>query len=199
MSGLLDGKIRLVMMRFCFSNMDIVPTCLKQRPLSIKTGDEKGRLYLPPVQWASGLSFLPDLDQLDYTLADAFFQVTYTPHQAAIVRYDFPLKEECEISPKTQAELPECHKSLRRLLGLSLWRIRVFVNPFFYDDVLVENQFTLSVNLEGRVPMFGKHMVRRVDWEKDVTGKKIGVEPVEVRPRWFLRIEDGEACFKQAS
>lgn len=206
MTGLMNGAVRIVMLRFSFSDLSLIPACIKEKPAKQKSVGEtpgqfvartsaaKGAECFVPVEKVGCLPFFTGLAFAGYVLVDAFLQVLQKRGaDFAVLRFDFAILEQDVSSDEFRQNIrPDAEKALQQMLELSMWRVRAFLNPYFFKEQEVEGQYALSVNLEARTPIFDRQGRPILQWEKDKNGERIGDAPVPVRPKLFLRIEKGD-------
>ena len=202
MSGLMGGAVRLISLRFAFSNSKIIPECVREKistrlPSSFlqEQPNVQGVMFLDPVEKVGCLPFLRDLKGRDYILVDSFYEAKKRTHgkEYFLVRFDFASLDYAYTDDRFDREQrPKLEKALYNLFRESMWRVRAFLNPFYEEGQILENQCAISINLEARYPLFDKFGQRCREWEKDEFGQPTGDAPVKVHPKLFLRIKKGD-------
>lgn len=207
MKGLMNGAVRLVMLQFSFSNLKLVPACLKQKgeespsEFVVRKSEIRGEQFLEPVESVGCLSFLSDLALADYVLVDAFAKIRKRggrPYAMSLAQFIFSDTEHANSSEEFLRVRPSAELALRQLLEQGMWRVLAFLNHFFKDGEMVEDQYAISVNLVARVPLVDGNGKPLVQWQKDESGDRIGDTPIPVEPKLFLRIENGNICVTNA-
>ena len=135
-----------------------------------------------------------DLENLGMDLVDAALQIRINPKNTrvnyAMVRFTFREKGS-EISPEFLPVKRMMETNLRTFLSQALWQVRLFANPFFEEGKEIEGKQAISVNFEGRDPLFenGQQIML---WRTDASGTKLKDQPKTTkRGDCFLRAEDG--------
>jgi hypothetical protein len=193
----LGSHIRLVFMQFSFSNPSNVPTSVSQ--LDEEPEDERaakksldvGSIQLIEVtEDVFILPFLNSLEQAGYEMINAFYknrQDTRSHRFYQMVRFAFARKEFVTISEefryKRQIILPD----LQKMCLLAMWRVRSYQTPFFRDHNPVPGQYTMSINLEVRNPLYKKDGTPIMIQPKDANGLPVGIARPLV-PKKELRI-----------
>jgi len=195
----IDASVRLILLQFSFSRETAVPALLWQRnperPNERKRR-ETGRMVVEPTPNCSLAKFVSDILGCGYELVEAFHQQRIDPKDPAgkrkyhIVRYVFVRQEYLEeIQEGFKRLRPKILEELQETLEETMWRVRVFANPFFSDGEEIPGQSALSVNLEVRTPLIqnGKPVTM---WQKDADGNRVGSSPVPIKPEHCLRLEE---------
>lgn len=194
MSSINLNNVRLVVIRFAFSNSDLVPFCLKTTTSFSKkssSAEATGELKIEPVKDVGCLSLVDDLVANNYILVDAEAElhVGKNHNQYSVVKFVFAKAAGARRSRSFERICEVAQLELETLLSQAMWRVRVFLNSLFVDDVIILDEQAISINLEGRTPLFrpdGSPEIRR---HKDEYGNKIG-EPYRLEPKKFLMIRD---------
>ncbi len=200
MTGLLEGEVRLIMLQFTFSNIELIPSCLTNKSAEIpeqpsKKSPATGEQFIEEVENVGIADFLNDLKNHDYGLADAYYQIRIKGgQQYAMARFMFSAKDYLAISDEFKIIRGSAELALFQISAQSIWRIKAFLNPFYKEGEAIENAYVISVNLNLRQPLFNNDGQPIFRWEKDEEGKKIGDGPVPLKPKKFLRIRNGDVC-----
>jgi len=206
MNSLLNGAVRLVMLQFSFSNINLVPKCLRVERKTLESPEEfiarksrvPGEQCLDSVENVGGLDFLNDLSDAGYVLVDALAKLQAKDgREYAVVRFIFAEENYVNSSDGFQKTKPLFEKSLRQMFCESMWRVRGFLNPFFSDGKIVNGQYVVSVNFEARKPLIDKNGNNLIQWQKNECGDRIGDAPITIEPKLFLRLENGDICVKK--
>lgn len=196
--------VQTVMVQFSFSNRDLVPPLLcEERPGGVlenvrrKTMSAMGRggeQFIYGVHNVNAVPLVHDLEAMGYELvysASVRRLRQGNPKPYWTVRFVFAEAESAEPTIEYLRSRESDRSALLDLLGQALWRVRAFRNPYFgRDGKLYDDRFSLSVNLEARVPLYDNGERRRV-WRKNELGQRIGESPVELGPDHDLRIVKG--------
>jgi hypothetical protein len=198
MAGLMNGAVRLVTVHFSFSNLDLVPTCLKQKKTSpsefvTRKEEVRGEQFLEPIEKVDCSSLPPDLASIGFVLADAFTEIREKKgRQYAVVQFIFSDIKYANCSEEFLANRPLIEEALRLLLEQGMWRVRAFLNHLFKDREIIEEKYAISINLDARMPLVDKNGDPLIRWQKDESGNRIGDAPVPVKPKLFLEIGNEE-------
>lgn len=201
MTTLMNGAVRLVTIQFSFSNLKLIPTCLRQvgeKPPSKFVAQKSkipGEQILEPVEKVGCLSFLLDLALVGYVLVDALVEIRQKGRQQyATVKFIFSNAEHAVCSEEFLALRASAEQELRQLLKQAMWRVRAFLNHLFKDGEIVDEQYAISINLEARTPLIGGDGSPLFQWQRDENGERIGDGPIEIKPKKFLRIKNNDIC-----
>ena len=197
----IDGSVRLVALQFSFSNINIVPEILQERELDTtadrnerKAREGSGEMVIMSTENSSLVKFLNDLEASGYELVDAFYQPRVHPKNPRIlysmVRFLFARREYVDLSDEFRKTRDVTYAELRKICEQAMWRVRAYLNPCFKDNEEVPGQHALSVNLEGRKPLFLPDGQPVVVWQKDEEGNRVGDAPLPLKPDHSLRIVD---------
>lgn len=205
MKGLLEGTVRLVTLQFSATNPSFVPERLPRKgketveQFVVRKSAIKGHQILEPVERVSGLYFSQDLEGEGYQPVDAFARTMEKDGRPfTVARFVSVAEQYVDSSEEFLKIKPICKDAQVQIVTQALWRIRAFLNPFFENGEVVDGQYAISVNFEARVPLVDKDGKPLLQWRKDERGERIGDAPVPIEPRLFLRIENGDLCFKSA-
>ena len=161
---------RLISFQFSFSNLDAVPPFLRGLPL--ETPEEAGarrqlrtgqRVYQGKDEEKVSLQNLPlAIVNSNLVLVNAQRQERYQPNRDtfAMIRFIFVQKDFLD-DKSGDDEFQRLQKWRGIIMGemqvvcsLALWRVRSFRNPLYRDGVEVEGASALSINFEGRTPLY---------------------------------------------
>jgi len=195
-----DATVQLIMLQFSFSNINVVPECVRDLPReSINESLSRkrianGELVINPIENVDVVTFLTDLTSSGYELVDASYQhrvdrrdLRRTYH---MVRFVFARSEHATLSNEFLAIRKNIVASLREMCEQAIWRVRLFLNPLFSNDEEVMGEHAVSINLERRTP-FCDNVGKPVKvWQKDDNGERIGDAPVQIRPDYYLNFLD---------
>ena len=195
----LDRTIRLVGLQFSFSNINVVPELLKELELeSLEERNERkgrkssGEMVITPTENSSLMEFLSDLEVAGYELVDAFYQPRVHPKNPRIIyhmaRFLFARREHADPSEEFKGVRNAISAELLKICEQAMWRVRAYLNPFFTADEEVPGYHALSINLEGRKPVFLHDGQPVVVWQKDEEGNRVGDTPLPLRPDYHLRL-----------
>lgn len=194
-----EVSVRSIMLQFSFSNAKVVPKSIEPRnPESLDDAFKRekhanGRRVIDPVKNVDVLTFVEGLTNGGYKLAKAFSQKrpkTDDPSQSYyIARFDFePWEEDFEHG---DASARHNVNALKKMCYEAMWQVKVFVNPFFSDGKEVAGEYTVSINMSFRQPLYnnvGKPIKR---WRKDEDGERVGEAAVPLRPDYCLSFSEG--------
>lgn len=194
MAGLLDGEVRLVLMRFAFSNLKHVPSCLKQKPTKIQEEPAvKGEQFIESTEDIGAANFVADLKKAGYQLIDAYYQIrSKGGQQYAIVLFLFAQEEQATTSEEFKNMRPVAEQALFKMCEDAMWHVKTFLNPFFREGRMIDDAYVISVNLDARKPLVNGAGQPILQWQRDENEEKIGDSPIPLRPEIFLRIINGE-------
>lgn len=194
------------MLRFSFSNLDLIPDCLEQ-----ESGIEKpekflarqfeipGEQFIEPVEAVGCLLFIRDMEEAGYIIVDAFFKVGKKyGRDFGIMLFTFAIKENAHCSERFLRAKLAIEQKLHNLFEQNMWRVRAFLNPFFKNGKMIDDLYAVSVNFEVRTPLVDGNGKPLVQWQKNDKGERIGDAPIKICPKLFLRIENGDICAASA-
>ena len=196
MSSINLGDVRLVVIRFAFSNLDLIPFCLKTSTIGRKSqlsSEIAGELAIEPIEKVGCLPIVNDLSANGYVLVDAEAELwdnSKSRKEYGVVKFIFAKAEDARMSRSFGRICETAALELETLLSQAMWRVRAFLNPHCYDDVVIPNAHAISINLEGRAQLFDANGNPEMRRHKDEYGRKIG-EPYQLKPEKFLVIRDG--------
>lgn len=192
----MEKLAKLVTLQFSFSNRDVVPCGLKQKPRETiedsvrRHGDGNGEVLIPPTEKCSLSPILGGLEREGYGLVDAHYQQRvdgkdpYGRRTFHMVRFTFILGA----SPSFAAR-----NALEEMVSTAFWRVRAYSNPFFQNGKEIQGESALSINLEARVPLFhanGEPVLARPSGKM---GKLLDEKPEPLRAAYTLRFQEGTA------
>lgn len=188
----------MVIVQFSFSNARVVPVGIRYRqqegPVQsfVRHQHNNGQQVIAPTEKCSVIN-LSHLEKIGFLLSDAWAQERWNQNNPgarfSAVRFEYRNPH----SDFEQKMLKEESATSARIGFLNLamsaaWRVRVFNNPFFVSGQEVPGKRVLSINLEGRFPLFnsdGKPVCQRL---RDEQGKPYG-DPIPVQPDYELKLE----------
>lgn len=200
----LDNSVRMVMLQFSFSNSKIVPRWVWEKSFEKwgewkerKNNEGTGETAIPPTKNCSLIKFLDELEIAGYKMVDALYQPRTDPKDNSrkrkyhMVRFIFVRREYLEELPEGFKNAQKnIHDELRKMCKEAMWRIRVFLNPFFQDNEEVPGHHALSINLELRTPLVQSDGQPVVVWQKDNQDNRIGDAPLPLKPDHYLHITE---------
>jgi len=197
MRGVVGKDVRLFIIQFSYSNFEITPEGLFEKP--DETAEEvnkrrsaiKGRMCLQPTSEVDGLPVLYDLRHKEYVMVDGFKKTREKdgrPYQ--LVRFVFARPDGATPSPEFVAHREVCYAGLCQLLEQALWRARAFVNPLFAGGDVVDGESTISLNFEARKPIVNRNGQMVLERREDDNGQR-GGELGPVSSELQLRILNG--------
>lgn len=194
------GQVRMIQLQFSFSNGKHVPTSVSERKQETQeeSAERKARgngvVFLEPTQMCALDKVLDDLVEQHYILVDAFTQTRFNPKAPKVpyymVRFVFIHRDFYVADGKNGdfiMKRDEIIRDFALLCKSALWRVRGFNNPFFQNDTEVPGNRFISVNLEGRTPLFQPDGKPILVWDKDGQGNRLGNEPKPLKPLSNLR------------
>lgn len=199
----LDKSVRTVILQFSFSNPNVVPAsvrCRRKRETPKEQSKRKshpsGTLIIEPTMNCKMSSFFGELLEEGYELVDASFQErVHLKNKKQVyyaVRFVFCRKEFAKPTEEFKQKRDDiCFNGLGRICNEALWRIRVYLNPFYENGEEIIGQKSVSINLEARSPLINKNGQPILRWTKDENGKRIGDQPM-----CSQRIDCSLHCFR---
>jgi len=162
----LDASVRMISLQFSFSNPKRVPASVKV--LAHETPKERdkrksevpGEILLEPKPYTSLGHLLDEIAAAGYELADAFYKPRIVQGRQSrrktyhMVRFIFVRKEYAEISEQFSGQRDVIMADLRELCEKYYWRARAYLNYFFMDGAMLEDQYFMSINLEVCISRF---------------------------------------------
>ena len=206
MAPVLSQVIRLVLIQFSFSNRDEVPGSIRRREPETPDGSRErkthtsGTLVVEPTENCSTAWMLEDLEDAGYRMVDAFSEERIheqgSPGKRAYwtVRFTFARREYAVTMEEFRRTRDAAREDFSRMCRRALWRVRVFENPFYQNDEEVRGERTLSVNLEGRRPLFQGNGEPVVAWQEGGRGDGIGDAPRPLAASRRVRLVRGTFC-----
>jgi len=162
-----NGPVRLVVVQVSGHDLGQVRDILRQQPNEAPPPSEEriarvtGQLAIEPTQNCETKGIVTDLGAAGYELVDALYQERLNRENSRsyeIARFIFCQREFVKpFAAEFTATRPAIFEQLTLLICGSLWRVRVFDNPFFQNNEAVEGYRALSVNLEARQPLCHKN------------------------------------------
>lgn len=203
MLNVLGPEVKIIILQFCFSNHSIVPNVLKnlgydQVQNRAVRGPKTGVQIVRPTEKTSLKYILKNLTKNGYDLVEAFYQPSVDQRHKKtyhLVRFIFKRNEdvvEKELYKEFVNQKKEIFRELGTMCTRALWRIRVYINPFYKNNAEVEGQFCVSMNADARMPLFDNKGERLVRWERDPFGERIGNAPKPLMAENYLNIIDEE-------
>jgi hypothetical protein len=202
MAGLMNGALRIISLRFVVQEK-LVPSCLREKPAvatsraAAKTPGEfmakrklKGARVIDPVCEVGCVPFRTGLAVAGYVMVDAFSQ----PREDGryVLRFDFADLDHAVSSDEFQKNVkPVAEKALGQLFEEAMWQVEVYLNHYFEEGRPAEDEYAVSVNFGHRFAILDQNGHHILQWAKDEHGERIGDAPVKVKPKIFLKIEDG--------
>jgi len=190
-------SVRLVMLQFSFSNPKVVPLFIKRQKREnekeiIRKNEVLGTQIIEPTAKVSLRFFLSYLEKTGYEMVDGFYQARLDKNNRPyhMVRFIFVRRQYVVISEEFRQVRDVLRAELQEISQIALWRIRVFLNPFFKNGEEIPGQYALSINLEMRQPLFHPDGQAMMVWPKDEEGKRTGKEPLPLNPDHYLCIKD---------
>lgn len=197
--GLVNGAAQLVILQFSFSKLSLIPNCIPMRAPESKekTTERKnavrGEQIIPETAGVKVLGFLQSLIPYGYQLSDAFALTREKNGQEyGVVRFVFAGPGHHMASAEFAKNRPAYLEELRKLLDEACWRVRAFINPFFRDQLPVDDKYVISINLEARDPLVNPDGSLILRWKRDENNNKIGDQKFPIEPKNFLKIRNGE-------
>jgi len=198
----IDGVVQLVVLQFSFANIKAIPATISNIGWGWETPEESeerrkrnitgsGVLVIEPTLDCSLLEFLTDLEA-EWQMVEAFGQERINLNHDRretfyMIRFIFAPRSSATPTENFLKILEDCQSGLEEMCRRAIWRVRMFSNPLYRDGVEVVGQRHLSINMEGRKPLFqpdGKPVVARL---KDENRQPIG-DPLPIQPEFQLRI-----------
>lgn len=198
------NSVRLIIMKFSFSNPGIVPPSVKRlEKETLKERDERkrrsdGMLAISPIQNVGLAEFLNDLERAGYEIIDASYQPRLDNNKRTfhVVRFVFCQKEHVKISDEFRTRRDTISADLFKICLQAAWRVRAFINPFYGSDgEKVPGQTTISINLEARKPLLNSAGQPMMVWQKDRKGRRMGDCPIPLKPAYYLRLQENTIKF----
>lgn len=188
-------------LQFSFASKQAVPQGLRWLcPITDAENEARkerssGIQYIEPTHDVSGKEIVDQLRSAGYYLYDGTVQQRPDKHNLAYytVRYLFgSQKANNPVASHEGGFDPElAQQGLKELLEKNLWRVRVFLNPYFRDNKPTREK-AVSVNFEVRKPLFEGTTGRRVAvWARNDQGQKLGDAPIPLAPKNTLTMEGG--------
>jgi|GEM_PF-1544366 len=166
---------RLLMVQFDLNNYQALPFCLPRIEKEDHAASTKrraaNRISAADTRLAEigrtkiSTSYLPiSLHAGGYVLVDAQHRERVDQHKKDVlyhaIRYTFIRRTFEELEDKTRLEAFRPfrgvhHAGFQELCELALWgKFRVYRNPFYENHVEIPGQYAISLNFDGRKPLF---------------------------------------------
>lgn len=202
----LDTSVRLVTLQFSFSNGGVVPVTIRRLPeetieerVARKSYPSNGVMAIFPTEKCSLAEFVEELKAMGYELGDASYKKRmdgkdYRGNKKYyMVRFVFARHEFAHLSDETKKLREIFYAELQRICEEAHWRVRAFLNPWYKNGEEVSGQHVISINMEGRRPLFEADDPTRpvTKWQRDEKGRKIGVAPLPLQPECELHVFQG--------
>jgi len=195
-------SVRLVALQFSFSNPKGIPASVRR--LDRETPEERnerknhssGTMVIEPTENCSLIDFLDELKGAGYEMVDALYKKRIDPKDSRgrrtyhMVRFLFARREFVDLSEEFKAVRDIISRELRSICEVVMWRVRVFLNPFYENGEEVIGHRAISVNLESRKPLFCPDGQPVTVWQKDEKGNRVGHAPLPIKPDCCLRVKD---------
>lgn len=195
-------SVRLVALQFSFSNPKAIPVSVKR--LGSETPEERnerknhssGTMVIEPTENCSLIDFLDELKGAGYEMVDALYKERIDPKDPRgrrmyhMVRFLFARHEFVDLSEEFKAMRDIISRELRGICEVVMWRVRVFLNPFYKGGEEIIGHHTISVNFESRRPLFRPDGQPVTVWQKDEKGNRVGNAPLPLKPDCCLRVKD---------
>lgn len=196
---LIGPKTPIVSMQFSVSNKDIVPKTLVDagaesfEEWSERKGMPNGKLVIKPTELTSIAEFPVDLEGNGYEMVIAFYKErihssSFASKTYHMVRFVFCRSEIAVVSDAFCNARDEIRRDLGVICTRSLWRTRVFENPYFRGGKIVPDLHAVSINLEARQPLYNPDGQPIKVWKKDESGQRVGDGPETLSPHHRLQI-----------
>lgn len=207
LSGI-GSTVRLIVLRFSFSNPEVVPLCVRKLPHEkenelLNKSVANGELVIDPSEKVGLVEFLGELEQSGYEMVDATYQPRIDPGNPKrtyhVVRFMFARREYAQPTDQFISVRPTTKQALRTMCEQAMWRVRAFLNPLFVRGETVDGEHAVSVNLEVRKPLFDNVGNPVRTWRKDENGNRLGDAPVPLQPDYVLRLTNSELRILSAS
>jgi hypothetical protein len=209
----IGSNVKTLLLQFSFSNIDNVPTSLwdvkseskeesvernkRNKSAGGRTGTRSIELIKEPYPTEVILAGLPeDLAEGGWVMVEALYQPRRNIHSPGqiyhAVRFLFVPKRFHEKDDQQQIEFkrfrPVAYAELVGMVNLALWRVRAFKNPSYANGAEIANLFSVSVNFEGRVPLFSSD-----------GSPALGEGSQPIKPHSVLRLIGDKLCLSNSS
>lgn len=194
----LEKDVRMIMLKFAFSNPNVIPRFVKgaKDELLFRKDRSSGVLAIESTERCSVAEFLGKIAVSGYEMVDAFYKRGIDTRDANIKRknnivyFFFARSEFVELSDEFKKERPLIYNELWKICKTAMWRVRLFLNPFYKDGQEINDQYALSVNLDARQPLFCSDGQPVKIWKKDDKGKRVGETAIPLKAKYHLRVEN---------
>lgn len=198
----ISSVVRLISLQFNFSNPNVVPSCVRSLPQ--ETTNESlqrrtianGDLVIDPVENVDLIPFLDELLDNEYELVDGIHQTRVNPKNPRqpyyMVRFVFSRREHVRSNERFIRLRAAVHQALRTMCAEAMWRVRVFLNPFFQKGAETGSDYAVSIVLEARKPLVDNLGQPLKQWRKDADGNRVGEASVLLTPDFELRFSNNE-------
>ena len=199
----LDGSVEGIRIQFSFNNRDATSpwiwsmaddTLAARRERKEKEVTQPGIQFVPHAPNVGLRAFLFELEDAGYIMTDAVAQSRPHPTQKGqmylMVRFIFhKLPLTAPIQADFAALIEQHYKpTLERLAREAMWRVRGYRNPLPREGG--QQMFGMSINCEVRTPYKDSMGRPVVQWQKDVSGNRVGDKALPIQPKQFLRLID---------
>ena len=188
----------MIVIQFSFSNARVVPAGIgfrqQEGPVQsfVRHQHNNGQQVITPTEKCSVIN-LSHLEKLGFLLSDFWAQERWNQKNPgarfSVVRFEYRnLHSDPEHPLLEEESATSARIGLLNLAMSAAWRVRAFDNPFFVSGQEVPGKRVLSINLEGRFPLFnsdGKPVCQRL---RDEQGEPYG-DPIPVQPDYELKLE----------
>lgn len=205
----LGRDVRMIMLKFNFSNPNVIPRFVKhlnqetdqgaKDELLFRKNRSGGVLAIESTERCSIAKFLGEVAVSGYEMVDAFYKKGIDTRDPSIKRknhtvcFFFARSEFVKLSDEFKKERPLIYNELWKICKTAMWRVRLFLNPFYKDGEEINGQYALSVNLDVRQPLYcpdGQPRTPVMVWQKDKNGKRVGETTIPLKAEYHLRVKD---------
>ena len=198
---ILGRDVRMMMLKLNFSNPNVIPRFVKhlgqetKDELSFRKSRLSGVLVIELAERCSLANFLREIAVSGYEMVDAFYKQGIDTRDPGIKRknhtacFFFARSEFVELSDEFKGVRPLIYNELWKICKTAIWRVRLFLNPFYKDGEEINDQYSLSINLYARKPLYcpdGQSIPPVMVWQKDKNGKRIGEATIPLKADYYL-------------
>jgi len=198
---ILDKNVRMIMLRFNFSNPKVIPFSMRRKTHEPLLFDRKRRstgvLNIETTAGCSLADFVVKLNASGYEMVDAFYRKrvdgdinTNSKKKYHTVFFLFARHEFAELSDEFKKMRNIILAELRSMCENAMWQVKLFSNKFYKDGREVQGQKALSINLGARQPLCCPDGQAVRIWQKDEKGKRIGGGPIPLKASYCLSVEN---------
>ena len=190
MAGLANGTMKLVIVQFLLNSVKSFPKEIVELFNAFGNDRETVNELITRRRAVSGQKFLEStphvaidlaksLMQADYKLVWLFCQIrgNAVGKTHLMVRFTFATEDTNDSAGEFCKRKEEVARAFSYLCSQFMWSVEGYVNPYFVDNDIVDNNFAVSLNAASRSSLF------------DNNGK-----PSPVQPKGFLRIQNDDIC-----